>query len=96
MAIFRPTFFALAALLAAAPPRAAADEQLDYDITWVGVSVGNMVVRSGTNAVARWRQKRFARKHASWLTQSIGQKTASPRQSSPSRRLACSARPPSW
>ncbi|HPT16368.1 MAG TPA: DUF3108 domain-containing protein [Kiritimatiellia bacterium] len=40
---------ACAALLAAAP-RAAADEQMDYDITWVGVSVGTMVVRSGTNA----------------------------------------------
>ena len=40
----------VAALLGLAPACAAADEVLEYDVSWVGVSVATMEIRSGTNA----------------------------------------------
>ena len=40
---------ALLALAGLAPGRAAAGEILEYDVSWVGVSVATMEIRSGTN-----------------------------------------------
>ena len=40
---------ALLGLAAGAPASAAAAEVLEYDVTWIGVSVGTMEIRSGTN-----------------------------------------------
>ena len=34
---------------AATPTRAAEDEFMEYDVTWVGVSLGTMTLRNGTN-----------------------------------------------
>jgi len=40
----------LLGLAGGTPCRAAAGEQMEYDITWVGVSIGTMTIQSETNA----------------------------------------------
>lgn len=51
MNLFRRTwiFAVLWGLAGFAPASAAATEVLEYDVSWVGVSVGTMEIRSGTN-----------------------------------------------
>src|SRR5690606_37001326 len=53
-------------------------------------------LRSGTNLVPVFLQPVFTRRQASWLIQSMGQKTHSTEGSTVSMRDTASRRPPSW
>jgi hypothetical protein len=48
-----PLVFAVLYLMCAPPARAARIELMEYDVTWVGLSVGTMIVRNETDAAGR-------------------------------------------
>jgi hypothetical protein len=49
-----------------------------------------LLLRSGTNGLARRRHRAFTLRQAWWLTQSIGQNTTSARSTKPSRACTVS------